>query len=72
MKKTCIHFDCQREDVGYSAKAVGFPIVTQGDTFEELEQNIKEAIALHFEDEANIGELSYNILIAETAVVINA
>ena len=53
MKKTCIHFVCRREPVGFSAKAVGLPIFTQGDTFEELEQNIKEVLELHFEDEAD-------------------
>jgi predicted RNase H-like HicB family nuclease len=34
---------------GYTAKALGESIVTEGDTIEELKQNIKEAVELHYE-----------------------
>ncbi|PKL84786.1 MAG: 2-oxoisovalerate dehydrogenase [Ignavibacteriae bacterium HGW-Ignavibacteriae-1] len=34
---------------GYSASALGFSIVTQGDTMEELKSNIIDAIKCHFE-----------------------
>ena len=39
------------EDVegGYTARALGYSIFTQGDTIDELKENIKDAIKCHFE-----------------------
>jgi len=34
---------------GFEARALGFSIFTEGETIEELKQNIKEAIHCHFE-----------------------
>ena len=34
---------------GYEAKALGHSIFTEGETIEELKENIKEAIHCHFE-----------------------
>ncbi len=34
---------------GYEAKALGHSIFTQGETIEELKQNIRESIQCHFE-----------------------
>ena len=34
---------------GYEAKALGYSIFTEGETIEELKENIKEAIHCHFE-----------------------
>ena len=41
------------EDIegGFNARALGESIFTQGDTVEELKDNVKEAVALHFEDQ---------------------
>lgn len=36
-------------DGGYSARALGEPIFTQGDTREELLRNIRDAVQCHFE-----------------------
>lgn len=36
---------------GYTAKALGEPIFTSGETMEELKINIKEAVQCHFEEE---------------------
>ena len=36
---------------GYEARAVGHSIFTEGDTVEELKQNIVEAVSCHFEEE---------------------
>jgi predicted RNase H-like HicB family nuclease len=36
---------------GYTAKALGESIFTEGDTIEELKINIKEAVHCHFEEE---------------------
>jgi len=37
---------------GFEAKALGYAIFTEGDTIEELKQNIREAIHCHFETNA--------------------
>ena len=38
------------EEGGYWARALGEPIFTQGETWEELRHNVLEAISVHFED----------------------
>lgn len=53
MSNHIIHFLCDMQNVGWSAKAIGFPIVTQGDTIEELNQNIVDATSLRFESSAD-------------------
>ena len=40
------YFDGQH----WCAKAIGHDIYTQGDTFDELMSNVKEVVALHFEE----------------------
>ncbi|RLJ70680.1 hypothetical protein BCF55_0961 [Hydrogenivirga caldilitoris] len=39
---------------GYTAKAVGHAIFTQGETLEELKENIKDAVRCHFEREEEL------------------
>ena len=39
---------------GFSAKALGFSIFTQGETMQELKQNIKDALSCHFDKESDI------------------
>lgn len=38
------------EEGGYSARALGHPIFTEAETWEELRANLVEAVELHFED----------------------
>ncbi|MBV8073061.1 MAG: 2-phospho-L-lactate guanylyltransferase [Acidobacteriaceae bacterium] len=38
------------EEGGYWARALGYPIFTEGNTWEELRANVLEAISVHFED----------------------
>lgn len=38
------------EEGGYYARALGYPIFTQADTWEDLRANVLEATSLHFED----------------------
>ncbi len=38
-------------DGGYTAKALGESIFTEGDTIEELKNNIREAAICHFDDD---------------------
>ncbi len=49
--KNIIQFWVSQEDKVYTASGVNVPIVTDGKTFEELQENIKEAVELYFEDE---------------------
>jgi len=39
---------------GYNAKALGYSIFTEGETLEELKENIKDAIKCHFDNEEEI------------------
>ena len=45
-----------RGDKKYVAECLDLPVVTEGDTLDELASNIREAIALHLEGE-NLAEL---------------
>ncbi len=36
---------------GYTARALGESIFTQGETFDEIKRNIKDAIDCHFDDD---------------------
>ena len=38
------------DEGGYFARALGHPIFTEGETWEELRAKVLEATALHFED----------------------
>jgi predicted RNase H-like HicB family nuclease len=39
----------EAEEGGYTARALGYSIFTEADTWEELRQNAREAATLHFE-----------------------
>ena len=39
------------EEGGYYARAALFPIFTQGETLDEIAQNIQEAVDVHFESD---------------------
>lgn len=47
--KTIVQFNISQEDGTYTADGVNVPIVTEGVTFEELQENIRDAVALYFE-----------------------
>jgi predicted RNase H-like HicB family nuclease len=53
-KVTEIIFEVREDeaDGGYNARALGHPIFTQGDTLIDLRAMVKEAVACHFENEA--------------------
>ena len=50
MKRT-IQVRVFRGERKYVAECVDLPVVTQADTLDELAANIREAVALHLEDE---------------------
>jgi predicted RNase H-like HicB family nuclease len=49
--KNIIQFLVSNEDNTYTAEGVNIPIVTEGKTFEELKENIIDAVKLFFKDE---------------------
>lgn len=52
--KGIIQFQVSESDGGYVAEGVGVPIVTQGDSFDELKANIREAVGLYVEGEDSV------------------
>jgi len=56
--KSIIQFQISESDGGYVAEGVSVPIVTQGDTLDELAANIREAVGLYVEGE-NLAELGF-------------
>lgn len=41
----------------WCARGIGVDVFTQGETFDELIANIREAVALHFEDTGEVPEV---------------
>lgn len=46
-----IQFTISKEGGVYTAEGVNVPVVTEGETFEKLTENIQEAVDLYFENE---------------------
>ncbi len=65
--KSIIQFQISESDGGYVAEGIGVPIVTQGDTLDELTANIREAVELYVEDE-DLVELG---LVKSPSVLVN-
>jgi predicted RNase H-like HicB family nuclease len=59
----------QEEDGGYSAKAVGQAIFTQGDTWEELRAMALDAVKCHFEDAVAPSSIRLHLLHDEVLAV---
>ena len=38
------------DEGGYTARALGYSIFTEGETLNELKENIKEAVKCHFDE----------------------
>ncbi len=57
------------EDIegGYNAKSAGFSIFTEGDTLEELKENIKDALRCHF-DEKDIPRIIHLHIVREEVI----
>ena len=64
--KSIIQFQISESDGGYVAEGVSVPIVTQGDTLDELAANIREAVGLYVEGE-NLAELGFATTPADCA-----
>jgi hypothetical protein len=42
----------EADEGGFTARALGYSIFTEAETWDELRNNVREVTALHFEDEA--------------------
>jgi len=72
--KNIIHFFVTRDEDGfYTADAMNAPIVTQANTFEELQNNIREAVELFFENESpsSLGFASFPSVVTNFEVSLN-
>lgn len=56
--RNIMQFQISESDGGYVAEGVSVPIVTQGETLDELASNIREAVGLYVEGE-NLAELGF-------------
>lgn len=53
MKSSEIIFSVEESpEGGYEARALGYPIFTQGDSMAELKEMVREAVRCHFDDAA--------------------
>lgn len=57
MKKT-VFFSIYKGEKFYVAECADLPIITQGETLDEVASNIQEAVRLHLEGE-NLAELGF-------------
>jgi hypothetical protein len=49
MEKEIIFVVEESPEGGYEAKALGYPIFTEADSYEELKKMVQEAVSCHFE-----------------------
>ncbi|EHQ29977.1 type II toxin-antitoxin system HicB family antitoxin [Mucilaginibacter paludis] len=55
---------------GYTARALGEGIFTEGDTMDELKANIREAVHCHYDNEADIPKIIRLHLVKEEIITI--
>jgi len=63
-----VKFEIYNDGEYWCARGIGEDIFTQGKTLDELNQNIKEAVLVHFEDELPEGEEIRILSLSETKV----
>ena len=63
-----VKFETYNDGAFWCAKGIGVDIFTQGKTLDELIENIKEAVEVHFEDNLDAGEEIKILTISEFEV----
>ena len=63
-----VKFEIYPEGKYWSGRGIGVDIFTQGKTLDELMENIREAVALHYEEQLDKGESIRILTISETEV----
>ena len=69
MKNEIIFYIEESIDGGYEARALGHSIFTQGDTSDELKENIRDAVKCHF-DEKEIPQVIKLHFVKEEAIAL--
>ncbi|HAN09063.1 MAG TPA: 2-oxoisovalerate dehydrogenase [Clostridiales bacterium] len=69
MKNEIIFLIEESIDGGYEAKALGESIYTQAETYEQIKENIKEAVLCHFDDEEKPLFIRYHFVKDEVTAV---
>lgn len=54
---------------GYTAKALGAAIFTEADTWEELQQNVRDAVQCHF-DNGNVPQMIRLHLVKDEVIAV--
>lgn len=57
MKELIFEVNEDKVDGGFTASALGLGIHTQGDTIEELRQNVREAIGCYFDENMELPKI---------------
>ncbi len=63
-----VKFEIYKDEDFWCARGIGVDIFTQGNTLDNLMDNIKEAVEVHFEDILNKGEEIRILSISEIEV----
>lgn len=50
MEKEIIFIVEESKESGFEAKALGFPIFTEAETFEDLKKMVQDAVVCHFDE----------------------
>lgn len=72
--KNIIQVRISRGDRYYVAECIDLPVVTQGETLDELAKNLREAIALELEgdDAASFGLSAHPVVLASFEIDLSA
>jgi len=63
-----VKFECYHDGKYWCGRGIGVDVFTQGKNLDELMENIRDAVELHFEEELAKGESIRILSISETEV----
>ncbi len=63
-----VKFETYHDGDFWCARGIGASVFTQGKSYDKLLANLREAAALHFEDEIKAGEKLHLLLLSEIEV----
>jgi len=63
-----VKLEAYRDGEFWCARGIGVSVFTQGETFESLMENVQKAVALHFEENLEPGELLQVLVLTELEV----
>lgn len=63
-----VKLEAYRDGDFWCARGIRVSVFTQGETFDDLLENVKEALSLHFEEKLEQGETLQVLILTETEV----